>query len=50
LSRVEVISHDGVKKRITERGYINVEDNNIVVKIENNQINGLKYYHPKKCW
>jgi hypothetical protein len=47
LTRVEVISHDGVKKRVNKRGYVSVEDNNNVVKIENDAITGLKYYQPK---
>ena len=48
MTKFEVISMDGVKKRSNERGYVNVEDEQVLVKIKNDTINMLRYCHPKK--
>ena len=49
LSRVEIISLDDKKDWHSERGFINVEDANVKVMIENDAINALKYHPPKRC-
>ena len=41
LTKVEVISIDGVKKRSNKRGYVNVEDENVSVKIKDDTITML---------
>ena len=48
LTKVEVISIDGVKKRSNKQGYVNVEDEKVLVKIKDDTITMLQYFHPKK--
>ena len=49
LTRVEIVSQEGSKRKTHhEHGFVDVEDEQIVVVLNNDQINKLKYYPPRK--